>query len=84
MLNMFTEKPLTLFIEQPQDILQACHNGPIEITGNDHSYVVMTTEYLQRIIKDMHLADHLDKILARLKKDGGISEERVMGILNNV
>ena len=81
---MFTEKTLTFFIKQPENVLRACHDGPIEITGNDHSYVVMTREYLQRIIKDMHLADHLDRILSRLKKEGGVSDERVMGILNSL
>ena len=81
---MFIEKPLTLFINQPEDILKECQAGPIEIAGVDRSYVVMTTEFLQRLLKDISLADHLDKILEKLKKKEGVPEEKIMGILNTL
>jgi len=78
---MFTEKPLTSFIEHPENVLKECHDGPVEIAGDDRSYVVMTSEFLQRLLKDISLADQLDTILVGLKEKGGVPEDRVMGLL---
>lgn len=78
---MFTAKPLTLFIEHPESVLTECHDGPVEIAGDGRSYVVMTSEFLQRLLKDISLADQLDKIFVGLKEKGGVPEDRVMDLL---
>jgi len=80
---MFTTKPLSSFIGQPDDILRECSTGPVELTGGDQSYILMTQEYLRRLLTDIHLADHLDDILTRLRKNRGVPEEKVMEILSS-
>lgn len=80
---MFTTKSLSSFIGQPDDILRECSTGPVELTGGDQPYIIMTQEYLRRLLTDTYLADHLDEILTRLRKNRSVPEEKVMGILKS-
>lgn len=80
---MFKTKPLAAFIEQPDHSFRECIEEPMEITGGEQPYVVMTMEYLRRLLADSNLADHLDGILERLERTGGVSEQEIMGVLNS-
>jgi hypothetical protein len=79
---MFIEKSINSFIEEPSDTLKACHDGPVELTGNDQSYVLMTKGFLNRLLSDISLANNLDKILARMKRDKNVPEKKVMELLD--
>ena len=80
---MFAVKPLNEFIEQPHNTLKECQAGPIEISGEEQSYVLMTAEYLRRILADSLLANELDEILGRLKINKSVAEEKIMSILGH-
>ena len=75
---MLITKSLNSFIQHPNDILKECHTGPVEITGGEQSYILMTSEYLKRLLIDSYIAANLDKILAKLKNNGRISKKEVM------
>ena len=78
---MFAAKSLNEFVQQPYDTLKECQNGPIEISSEEQSYVLMTAEYLRRILADTFLANQLDEILVRLKNRKGVPEKKIMSIL---
>ena len=80
---MFAIKQYNEFIQQPDSTLEACQAGPVEITGEKNSYVIMTTEYLRRLLTDTILANQLDKILTEMKNGKGIQEKEIMSLLEH-
>jgi hypothetical protein len=80
---MFAVKPYNEFIQQPVTTLEECQNGPIEISDEKQSYVIMTAEYLRRLLADSSLANQLDKILLQLKNKKGVPEEKIMRLLEH-
>lgn len=65
---MFKTKSLSSFIQKPDYALRECLEGPVEITGGEEPFGIMTAEYLRKLLADSLLADHLDQILAKMKK----------------
>ena len=80
---MSVVKPLNEFIQKPHNTLKECQAGPIEISGEEQSYVIMTAEYLRRLLADTFLVNQLDEIFIRLKNRKGISENKITGILEH-
>ncbi len=80
---MFNIKPLNEFIQSPSSVLEECLRGPVEISAREQSFVIMTKDYLQRLLADSSLADHLEKILSDLKNTEGIPENVVMSLLES-
>ena len=80
---MVTIKSLKSFMQQPDDVLRDCHAGPVEISGGEQPYVIMTVDYLQRLLTDTALADTLDEIFACVKNKKDVPEEKIMGILEH-
>ncbi|MBC8186351.1 hypothetical protein H8E88_35155 [candidate division KSB1 bacterium] len=80
---MLLTKRSTKSFELPQDLLNECKTGPVEISDDEQPYVIMTTEYLRRLLADASLGNHLDNILKKLKKSDGAPEEKVMSILEH-
>lgn len=80
---MFAIKSLNEFIQQPYDILKKCQDGPIEISAEEQSYVIMKTEYLRHLLTDTSLATELGKIFVRLKNRKGVPEKKIMSILGH-
>ena len=80
-LIMWTTKSLDSFIRKPTEIIKECKLGPVEITGGDQSYVVMTSEFLRRLLTDSYIAANLDKIIAKFKNNGEISKNEILKAL---
>ena len=76
-------RPENKSFELPQDLLDQCKTGPIEISGGEQPCVIMTTEYLRRLLADASLANHLDNVLNEIKNNVGIPEEKIMSILEH-
>jgi len=80
---MIITRPANKSFELPQDLLDLCKSGPIEISGDEQPYVIMTTEYLRRLLADASLGNHLDNVLDKLKNSDGVPEDKILNILRH-
>ena len=80
---MFAVKTYNEFIQKPDSTLEECLDGPVEISGEKQSYVIMTVDYLRRLLVDSTLANQLDEILLRLKNKRDIPEQKIMSLLEH-
>ncbi|MBN2012455.1 hypothetical protein JW960_24210 [candidate division KSB1 bacterium] len=80
---MATIRTLKTFVEKPFDVLKESRSGPVEISGDEQPYVIITADFLRRLQIDTSHANQLDETFARLKKCSGVSEAKIMSVLRH-